>query len=958
MKQSLAWLLILVGSTQVLADEAFPPHQVVGNLYYVGSREISSYLITTDEGHVVINSGFEETVPLIRASVEKLGFKITDVKIILASHAHSDHVAGHAMLQEITGAKVFVMGGDDKVIESGGKGQYLYTDSRWQPCPVDRVLKDKDEVKLGGAVLVARKTAGHTRGCTTWTYKVQDGDKELNAVIVGSPNVNPGYQLAANKSYLKIADDYEKGFAILQSLPCDVFLGAHGKYYGLDAKYEKLMADKSKNPFVDPDGYKAYVAERHGVFVQTFLKHKQEADTPPRIAPPTLPKRVAVPVPAQAGPKELFSGIDADAFDRNVRPQDDLFMHVNGRWMLETDIPNDKSNYGSFVVLIDEAQARIRKIIEEAAQNPADANGQKVGDFFNSYMNEELVEKRGLTPLKDEISKIAGIKTKLQVIQQLGENETNGVGGPVGFYIDQDDKDSTRYIAALSQSGTTLPVREYYLEDDPKYVKARAALKAYIALLFKLSEQPNPEAAAEAVLKLETELAKVQWTRTELRDADKRYNLYAVEKLSELSPKFAWNDFFESAGATGLKEINVNTPSFFSGLDPIVEDTSVDVWKQYLHFRLLDSYATVLPKAYADAHFELHSKELGGIPEQEPRWKRAVDATSGGSSNRFGVLGDAVGQLYVNRYFKAEAKTRMDELVGNLLKAFEKSVHGLTWMTDETKKQALVKLSKITPKIGYPERWRDYSTLKIDKDDLAGNMLRSAKHSYARMLNKLGKPVDRTEWGMTPQTVNAYYNPGMNEIVFPAAILQPPFFNMEADDAVNYGGIGAVIGHEISHAFDDQGSKYDGDGNLKNWWTDADREAFEKLTNQLVAQYESYEALPGKKLNGKLTLGENIADLSGMAIAFRAYEISLGEKPGPVIDGYSSSQRFFLGWGQIWRRKYRDAELVRRLVIDPHSPSHFRSNGPATNLEAFYKAFDVKKGDKLFKPKKDRIQIW
>jgi putative endopeptidase len=937
MKHFIAWLLILVSSSIVRADEAFPPHQVYGNLYYVGSKNISSYLVATDDGHIIINSGFEETVPLIRASVQALGFKMKDVKILLASHAHSDHVAGHALLQEITGAKVFVMKGDDNVIRSGGKGQYLYTESRWRPCPVDRILKDMDEVKIGGMKLIARRTPGHTRGCTTWTYAVKDGDGAFNAVIVGSPNVNPGYQLVDNKAYPKIADDYAKGFAILKATSCDIFLGAHGKYYGMLEKYEAGKKSKSKNMFRDQEGYKAYIAERHDAFLAKLAEQKKAA---------------------ASKPDQVFSGIDSDAFDTKVRPQDDLFMHVNGRWMLETEIPGDKSNYGSFVVLIDKAQARIRTIIEDAAKTPADANGKKVGDFFNSYMNEELVEKRGIAPLAKEIAKIAAIKNKRQVIQQFGYNETNGVGGPLGFYVDQDDKDSTRYIAALAQSGTTLPVREYYLEDDPKYVKARAALKKYIVLLFILSKQADPENAAHAIVKLETELAKVQWSRTELRDANKRYNLYQVDKLSDLSPKFDWNEFFTATGVKGLKEINVNTPSFFKGLDPIVQNTSVDVWKQYFHFRLLDAYATVLPKDYSNAHFELHMKELTGIPEQKPRWKRAVDATSGSRGSRFGVLGDAVGQLYVKRYFKEESKTRMDQLVGNLLKSFEKSVHGLAWMTDATKKQALVKLSKITPKIGYPERWRDYSGLQIDKDDLVGNMMRSSKHEYARMLNKLGKPVDRTEWGMTPQTVNAYYNPGMNEIVFPAAILQPPFFNADADDAVNYGGIGAVIGHEISHAFDDQGSKYDGDGNLKNWWTDDDRVAFEKLTTKLVDQYESYEALPGKKLNGRLTLGENIADLSGMAISYKAYRISLGKSEGPVIDGYTSSQRFFLGWGQIWRRKYRDAELIRRLVIDPHSPSHFRSNGPVTNLEAFYKAFKVKRGDKLFKPKKDRIQIW
>lgn len=652
------------------------------------------------------------------------------------------------------------------------------------------------------------------------------------------------------------------------------------------------------------------------------------------------------------------SGIDPDGFDKSVRAQDDLFLHVNGRWLQRTEIPADKSNYGSFNKLIDEAQLNIRAIIEEVAKNPTDENGRKVGNLFNSYMNEELVERLGLTPLRSEISKIHAIADKEQVLKRFGWSEIIGVGSPIGFFVDQDDKDSTRYLAGVIQSGTTLPDRDYYLKDDVKYAKAREALKGYIETLFRLSNERNGAEAAEAVLKLETKLAEVQWDRTQLRDAEKRYNKFAVSKLGELTPKLAWSIYFQSVDAADLKELNVATPSYFQGLEKVLDETPLETWKWYLHFRLIDAYAPVLPKEFAFEHFKLHGRELGGIPEQQPRWKRAVDTVAGGGSNRMGVLGEAVGQLYVAKHFKPQARERMDQLVGNLLKAFEQSIHELSWMTDATKKQALVKLSKITPKIGYPVKWRDYSKLEIKADDLVGNMTRAAGFEHQRTLEKLGKPVDRAEWHMTPQTVNAYYNPGLNEIVFPAAILQPPFFDAEADDAVNYGGIGAVIGHEISHAFDDQGSKYDGDGNLKNWWTEADQAAFEKLTSRLVAQYEGYEALPNKKVNGQLTLGENIADLSGMAIAFKAYRISLGGKDGPVIDGYTSSQRFFLGWGQIWRRKYRDAELVKRLVTDPHSPSHFRGNGPVTNLDAFYEAFNVKPGDKLFKPKEERIQIW
>ncbi len=655
---------------------------------------------------------------------------------------------------------------------------------------------------------------------------------------------------------------------------------------------------------------------------------------------------------------ERYSGIDPDGFDKEVRAQDDLFLHVNGRWLLTIEIPGDKSNYGSFTALDDAARENIQAIIEASAKSPEDETGRKVGDFYRSYMDEQRIEELGLKPLQKELENIAKISSLEDLIRHLGSLQVSGVDGPVGFFVSTDAKNSSQYLAAVVQSGTTLPDRNYYLKDDEKYVAARQALKAYVEQMFKLADLPEGEAAGAAVLDLEMRLAGIQWERTELRNAEKRYNLYDVGDLPKLTPKFPWATFLSAVGTPDLQKINVVTPSYFSGLEEILAATPLAVWKQYLQFHVLDASATVLPKAFVDAHFELHSKTLAGIPEQKPRWKKAVDATSGAGAGDFGVLGDAVGQLYVRQHFRPEAKQRMDELVGNLLKTYEKSIHELTWMTSATKLRALDKLHKMTPKIGYPVQWRDYSGLEIRPDDLLGNIRRSAAFEHQRMINKLGKPVDRNEWGMTPQTVNAYYNPSLNEIVFPAAILQPPFFDAKAEDAVNYGGIGAVIGHEISHGFDDQGSKYDGDGNLQNWWTDEDRAAFEKLTAALVKQYAAYEPLPGKPLNGNLTLGENIADLSGMAIAYKAYRMSLGDGPGPVIDGFTSSQRFFLGWSQIWRRKYRDEEMVRRLLTDPHSPSAFRANGPVINLDAFYEAFDVRPGDRLYKPKEERIQIW
>lgn len=652
------------------------------------------------------------------------------------------------------------------------------------------------------------------------------------------------------------------------------------------------------------------------------------------------------------------SGIDPQGIDRSVRVQDDLFLHINGQWLKHTPIPPDKSAYGSFSILFDAAQINIRNLINDAAEgaHAPGSDARKVGDFFTSYMDESTVELRGLEPLVEELQKIDRLTTKQDVFVHLGHLLQIGVDSPVGFYVDQDDKDSSRYLTAIVQSGTTLPDRDYYLQDDPKYLKAREALVAYVRQLFQLSSLPDGIQAAGEILELETELARVQWERTELRNANKRYNLYQVAELPELTPGLPWESFFDAAGVGGVADVNVMTPSFFEGLDEIFDQTPLEVWKRYLQFRLIDAYATVLPKPFVDASFTLHQQELGGVLEQQPRWKRAVNATAG--TRGFGVLGDSVGRLYVAKYYPEEAKRRMDELVANLMSAYRDSVADLTWMSPATKERAQEKLSKITTKIGHTDKWRDYSRLVIKPDDLLGNMLRSAQVEHRRMTDKLGQPVDRAEWHMTPQTINAYYNPGMNEIVFPAAILQPPFFDVEADDAANYGGIGSIIGHEISHAFDDQGSKYDGDGNLNDWWTDEDRAAFKKLTSLLVKQYNAYSPLPEKRVDGELTLGENIADLSGMSIAYKAYALVLDGEEAPVLDGWTGPQRFFLGWGQSWRRKYRDAEMIRRLLTDPHAPAKYRSNGPLTNFDPFYEAFNIRPGDQLYQPTSERIRIW
>lgn len=662
---------------------------------------------------------------------------------------------------------------------------------------------------------------------------------------------------------------------------------------------------------------------------------------------------------AEAG---LQSGLSKENQEISVRPQDDLYSAVNGHWLKTAEIPSDKSNYGAFTVLDDLSRDRIRAIIEEAAatkKNPPGSDAQKVGDMYRSFMDEERIEQLGLKPLQGELDLIRALGSPEQVAGHLGHLVQIGLETPFRFHVNLDDKNSRQYIAKLSQAGLGLPDRDYYLTDEPRYTQGREAYLVYIARLLTLAGKPEAEAeaAAKRILTLETQFAGAHFTRVELRDPEKNYHKMPISALSDVAPKFPWKEFLTGLGAS-LTEIDLNQPPFAKAVGEAFAATPLDTWKDYLEFRLLDAYAIALPAAFQKAHFELHGKAVEGIPQDKSRSDKAVSLISGEGAGNFGVLGDAVGKLYVERHFPPEAKARMDELVKNLLLVYDQGIKDLTWMTPETKAKARAKLAKYNTKIGYTTHWRDYSTLAISADDLVGNFIASQKHGYAYEVGKLGRPVDRQEWHMTPQTVNAYYSQSMNEIVFPAAILQPPFFNVAADDAVNYGGIGAVIGHEISHGFDDKGSKYDGEGNLNNWWTEADRKAFEKLTKKLVAQYAAYEPLPGSHLNGELTLGENIADLSGLAVAYRAYIVSLKGQKAPVIDGLTGDQRFFMGWAQVWQRKYREAEMARRLKIDPHSPSEFRANGATINSDAFAEAFQLKPSDKMYKAPEERIRIW
>lgn len=657
------------------------------------------------------------------------------------------------------------------------------------------------------------------------------------------------------------------------------------------------------------------------------------------------------PALAQKGAPQ--SGIETRAMDTSVRPGVDFNAYVNGTWIRETEIPADKSRLTMFSVLDDQAQDQLKAIIEEAAKSHASAgsNKQKLGDMYNSFADQASVEALGWKPVEEDLRTVARLSSLSEVAAELGRLDGQGVSGPLGFYVYPDAKDPQRYGLWLAQSGLTMPDRDYYLKGDEKFVKLREQFQAYAADLLAAASYPDSKQAARRILALETRIAEAQMSRVESRDAEKNYNKRSSAEVAKLLEGFPWATYAKTAGIDGMPSLIVRNYSYFEKLGEIFASTDLQTWKDYLSFRILDGYAPALSSAFEKLHFAFHQTALNGVPENEPRWKRAVGATSD-------TLGEVLGQEYVARHFSPQAKARMEIMVANLLKAYGESIKGLEWMTPETKQKALEKLAQFKPKIGYPDKWRDYSGLIIKPDDLVGNLRRSAKFEKEYDLNRVGKPVDPVDWGMTPQTVNAYYSPTRNEIVFPAAILQPPFFNMEADDAVNYGGIGAVIGHEIGHGFDDQGSKYDGTGNLRSWWTDKDRAAFDALGDKLAAQYDQFSPLEGQHVNGRLTLGENIGDLAGVTIAYKAYIDSLQGAEPPVIDGFTGPQRFFMGWAQVWRGKIREDALRQRLLTDPHSPSQYRVNGPLRNVPPFYEAFGVKPGDPLYLQPSDRVILW
>ncbi len=655
----------------------------------------------------------------------------------------------------------------------------------------------------------------------------------------------------------------------------------------------------------------------------------------------------------------MRSGIDMSHIDASTRPQDDLFGHLNGRWLAEAEIPADRSSDGVFHSLRDTAEADVRAIIEQAAeQSEPGTLGAKVGDLYASFMDEERIEALGRQPLRADLDAIAAVTDTEGLVGLMARLQLEGsVGGFVAPYVNTDAHDSTRYIVYLQQAGLGLPDESYYHQDS--FAEIRAAYVAHTARMLALvgwvEAGDQAEAAARRVMTLETAIAEHHWSAVENRDAVATYNRVPVGDVPPFTAELGARAWLQALGAPAehLDEVVVRQPSYLEAVPGLLVGQPLEAWRDWLAWSLVRRTASLLDAEIVQANFDFYGTTLSGVPTLRERWKRGVGLVEGS-------LGEAVGELYVAAHFPPAAKERMLTLVDNLVAAYAQRLGVLAWMGPETRARALEKLAAFTPKIGYPDRWRDYSTLEIRADDLVGNVRRTALHEAQREWGKLGGPVDRDEWFMTPQTVNAYYNPGMNEIVFPAAILQPPFFDLEADDAVNYGGIGAIIGHEIGHGFDDQGSRYDGAGNLVDWWTEQDRARFDELAGRLIAQYDGLvpRGLPeGNGVNGALTVGENIGDLGGITVALEAYRISLGGQPAPVIDGLTGEQRFFLGWAQAWRSKYRQAEAIRLLTIDPHSPAEFRCN-IVGNLDGFHEAFDVQPGDGMWRDPADRVVIW
>ena len=664
---------------------------------------------------------------------------------------------------------------------------------------------------------------------------------------------------------------------------------------------------------------------------------------------PTVPAAAATSAPGK--PKLGDFGVDLTAMDKTVAPGDDFYNYVNGAWMKRTEIPADKASWGGFGILRDLSDTRTRAVIEDAAKaNPAPGSVEaKIGTTYASFMDQAAIEKAGAAPLKPYLDRIAAIKTPTELATAFGEATRHGMDVPIGAGVQQDLKDNTVYAVYMGQGGLGLPDRDYYLVDNPKFADVRTKYVAHIAKMMQLAGQPDPQGAAQRIYDLEKQIAQVHWARAELRQVEKAYNPMMVADLDAKMPGFDWKAMLAAQGLGSQTRVIVGQPSALTGTAKIIQATPMSTWKEYLAYHTISDKAGLLSTPFVNENFAFYGTTLSGTPQLKERWKRGVDLVNGS-------MGEAVGQIYVQRYFPPEAKAKADELVKNLIKAMDLRLQKLTWMAPETKVKARAKLAAFTPKIGYPDKFRDYTALQVTPGDVLGNADRVAEFEYNRQLNKIGKPVDRSEWFMTPQTVNAYANPLMNEVVFPAAILQPPFFDPNADPAVNYGGIGAVIGHELSHHFDDQGRKFDPKGNFADWWTPQDVERFNALTDKVVAQYGAYQPVPGMHVNGKLTLGENMADLAGINVAYDAYKMSLNGKKAPVIDGYTGDQRFFMGFGQVWQTKSREDAIRQQLTTDPHTPGQWRAY-VVRNLDPWYTAFNVKSG-KFYLPPEQRIHIW
>jgi putative endopeptidase len=672
--------------------------------------------------------------------------------------------------------------------------------------------------------------------------------------------------------------------------------------------------------------------------------------------------RAPVPSPSVqasvAAKKPAFGnwGVDLTGMDRSVNPGDDFFRYVNGAWYDKAVIPSDRTSTGSFLDLDIESEDKLRAILAdlEARKDSLSPDEKRVRDLYHSYVDTARVEQLGLKPAQKDLETIASAKTLSDVARIMG-SVPMGTESVFDSRINVDDKNPGAYSVFLRQSGLGLPDRDYYLLDEKGIVAARTAYRPYIAEILKLGDIPDADKKAEAIFNLETEIAKIHWPRAERRDADKTYNPMTVAELEKFAPQFPWAVYLKEQGITnvepGTRRVVVSEKTAFPELAALFAKTPVEVWRDYLTFHYLSGHAAYLPKRFDDARFDFYGKVLGGQAQQLAREKRGVRFLSG-------VIGQGVGKIYVAKYFSPEAKAKARDLVTNLLNVYRQRIQTADWMSPATRQKALEKVASFNVKIGYPDNWRDYSSYQADPDDLLGNAERGAAFEWNRRLVRLDQPVDRSEWGMSPQTVNAYYDSSLNEIVFPAAILQPPFFDPDADDAVNYGGIGAVIGHEISHGFDDQGSKYDAKGVLQNWWTPEDRKNFEARTAALAKQYNGYSSVKGMFVNGQLTLGENIADLAGLTVAQAAYHLSLKGKDAPVLDGFTGDQRLFMGYAQVWRYKAHEETARQRLLSDPHSPPEFRVVGALRNVDTWYQAFNVRPENKLYLAPVARVHLW